>query len=131
MFSYCAKLEELLISYQAAPAPTSTIWVGLMPATVEHLLATSAEFSRQYEERSKTPGQPFTRRDGKAIEFIGTELGLCLGVKLLILREGLTQLRLAEIILTVEEVKWQFSFAMDALGVLNTKNLLEVLVQTK
>lgn len=125
------RLERMFTVPSAASAPTSTIWVGLAPATVEHLLATNAEFSRQYEDRSKTPGKSFTSRDGMAIEFIGTELGLCLGVKFITLREGFTRLPMPEIILTVEEVKRQFGYAMDALGVLNTKDLLEVLVQTK
>lgn len=124
----CGRLKGLLTS--PTPAPTSTVWVGLAPATIERLLATNETFSRQYEERSKTPGKQFAGRGGMVIEFIGTELGLCLGVKLLILREGLTRLSLPEIILAVEEVKEKFAAAMETLGVPDTKELLEVFVTT-
>ena len=126
----CARLKELLTSPTATSAPTSTVWVGLLPDTLEHLLANNTQFRLQYEMRSKDCGTPFLKQSDIVIELIGTELGLCLGARLFKLGEGLTRLDLPTIIITVERVKEDFARAMETLGVPDTKELLEVFVET-
>lgn len=128
---HCTRLKELLASPPAESIPVTTVWVGLAPTTIERLLATDAEFSRQYEERSKTPGKSFIGRDGMAIEFVGAELGLCLGVRFLTLSERFAKLDLPTIILDVEEAKKKFICAMAVLGVSLEKELVEVFAQTR
>lgn len=126
----CAKLKSLLATPPVKSHATSTVWVGLAPATLERLLTTSPEFSRQFEERSKDCGRPFIERDGIVIELIGTELGSGLGARLFKLGGGLTKLDLSTIVIGVERIKKDFACAVEALGVPHTKELLEVFVQT-
>ncbi|MEK7087951.1 MAG: hypothetical protein AAB891_01585 [Patescibacteria group bacterium] len=127
---HCARLKELLTASPTESTSVTTVWVGLAPTTMEHLLANNTQFRLQYEMRSKDCGTPFLKQSDIVIELIGTELGLCLGARLFKLGEGLTRLDLPTIIITVERVKEDFARAMETLGVPDTKELLEVFVET-
>jgi len=128
---HCARLKELLTSLPAKPIATSTVWVGLEPPALKRLLVTSEEFSKQYEMRAQNCGVPFTRVDKTPIEFIGTELGLGLGIKLFKLNEGFTELNLSTIILAVEDIKRIFVRGLGMLGIYLEKEWVGVFVQTR